>query len=455
MKPLPISELAQIVGGEPIGFKTDVNVTGFALDDREVKPGNLFVAIKGQRVDGHKYARAALDAGAIGTLSIKRVEGPHLKVPNTVEALAALGKHFRHGFRGPVVGITGSAGKTTTKEFLAAALSPLGPVLKSEGNRNTEYTSPLLWTDRDERHCSAVVEMGMRGFGHIAHLASISQPNVGIITNIGYAHLSQVGSQAGIAKAKGELLESLPASGTAVLWQGDGFLETLRGKVKGRVVTFGYTEFADCTITNYRSESWRSCIVEGVLDGKRWEARLPAVGQHIGLNAAAAVLAAWVCGVDPAEAAAQIEHSTLPPMRMEVLEYNGATIVLDAYNASPPGMVAAIETLAEVAKGRKRAVIGEMKELGQYTEDLHRMVGRALVHHGIDDITFYGDATEYVWNECLGEGMAPDRFHIAHSLDDVTSFLRTLEPGDTVLVKGSRALELERALVPLGVAIPH
>ncbi|HEY0867714.1 MAG TPA: UDP-N-acetylmuramoyl-tripeptide--D-alanyl-D-alanine ligase, partial [Fimbriimonas sp.] len=239
MKPLTLADVAAYVDGTLHHAEPEAEVTGFATDSREVDPGDLFLAIRGANVDGHDFARKATNEGAVATLAERDVPGPHILVDDVVQALARLARHYRDSFLGPVVGITGSAGKTTTKEFAAAALSPLGPVLKSEGNRNTEFTSPLVWTELTPDHRAAVIEMGMRGFGQIAHLASFSQPTIGVITNIGYSHGEMVGGREGIAKAKGELLDALPKEGWAVLWQDDPFLESLAMKAP-RLRTFGF-----------------------------------------------------------------------------------------------------------------------------------------------------------------------------------------------------------------------
>jgi UDP-N-acetylmuramoyl-tripeptide--D-alanyl-D-alanine ligase len=450
VKPTPVEDLARLLGGQAVGFAPGATISGFATDNREVKPGDLFLAIKGSRVDGHDFVADAVRAGAAGSLVERPIEGPHILVPNLVDALARMAAHFRSGFPGPVVGVTGSAGKTTTKELIAAALSPLGSVLKTEGNRNTEFTAPLLWADLTPEHRAVVVEMSMRGFGQVAHLASFSKPTIGLITNIGYSHVELVGSREGVAKAKGELLEALPSNGVAILWKDDPFTETLRPMSPCPVRTYGFSDLADCRITHYTPLSWSACAVRGTLDGYVWEAEVPAVGRHIAVNAAGAILAASAAGVAPQEAASALATTVFPPMRMAVEKLNGATILLDTYNASPASMVAAIETLAELpCEGRRMAVIGEMKELGNFSDEGHRIVGRSLASNGIGPVLFYGDATEATSQEAVDAGMKAESISVARSLDDVTEFLRALQPGDVVLVKGSRALELEQALLPL------
>lgn len=444
MKPIDLRDFAQIVGGE-----TDAvgSFSGFALDSGDVRPGDLFLAIRGSRVDGHDYAETAITSGAVAALVERPIQGPFILVPNLVEALARYGRTIRETFNGPVVGITGSAGKTTTKEFVAAALSPLGGVLKTEGNRNTEYTSPLVWADLDDQ-ATAVIEMAMRGFGQIAHLARISRPTIGVITNIGYSHLEQVGTREGIAQAKGEIFSQMSEEGTAVVWAEDEYLGTLTEYAKPRALaTFGFGENAMCRLTGYRAVNWESAIVEGTLSGQTWTAKLPVLGRHIALNAAAAVLIANLCGVEMQNAADQIPSAKLPPLRMEWIERNGVRILMDNYNASPPAMLAAIETLADVpAEGRRLAVLGEMRELGTYTESAHRAAGRAVVSAKLDAVALVGEPTEHLRDEAIANGFDANRLSQASSLADVRHFIDSAQPGDVVLVKGSRALELEKAL---------
>ena len=459
MNPILTDEFAQIVGGKALGFAPGSAIRGFATDNREVKTGDLFLAIKGARVDGHDFASDAVSRGAVGTLAEREVGGPHILVPNLVEALANLGKHFRATFEGPVVGVTGSAGKTTAKEFIAAALSPRGPVLKTEGNRNTEYTSPLIWTEIVAQASSlypsratkaVVVEMAMRGFGQIKHLAEISQPTIGLITNIGYSHMSEVGSRDGIAQAKSELLEALPEDGIAILWQEDPYLHFLKAKSPKRVVTFGYSPDADCRITHYLANAWTSSTIRGSYLGQTFEADLPTVGRHIALGAIAAIAVAGSVGVPPADAAKALLNTQLPPMRMQVLDLNGATVLLDTYNAAPPSMLAAIETFTELpCVGRRLAVIGEMRELGDHADGAHRELGRVLAESGIDEVIFFGGPTALALEEARMRGMV---VHWATSLSDIAEFLSRARTDDAVLVKGSRSLELEKAVEAAGMS---
>jgi UDP-N-acetylmuramoyl-tripeptide--D-alanyl-D-alanine ligase len=448
MNPTLVLELAKMMRGTASHIIQSSLASGWATDSRDVKPGDIFLAIKGARVDGHLHVEEAHDRGAVASIVERTVGTPHILVSNLPVALARMASAFRDRFSGPVIGVTGSAGKTMTKELTAAAVAPLGKVLKTEGNRNTEYTAPLLWSELTDEHKVVVVEMGMRGFGHISHLAKFSRPTIGLVTNIGFSHMELVGDRAGIARAKAEMLRTLPVSGAAVLWHEDEFIGSLKSETKAPVRTFGASAGADCQITQYVASGWTSCSVAGMLEGASWEGRPAAVGRHIALDAAAAILAASCAGVAPTEAAKRLAQATLPPMRMEVREWNGATLLVDVYNASPASMKAAIEVVGEGnVTGRRVAVIGEMRELGDASGEGHRDVARALLTAGIDRVLLYGAGTSETFDELSRANKAGISVSRAENLEDVKAFIsRVVEPGDVCLIKGSRALELEKAV---------
>jgi len=446
-----LSDLGRRFHGKPcFQAVSEPVITGFATDNREVKPGDLFIAIKGERVDGHDFVADAFARGASAALieNDSRLEtGATILVSNVIEALANMARSFRQEFAGPVIGITGSAGKTTTKEFCAAACASLGEVLKTQGNRNSEFTGPLLWPELTVNTKVAITEMGMRGFGQIAHLAAFNLPNIAVITNIGYSHLEMVGSREGIARAKGELIEALPEDGTAILYSEDEYLGNLIALAGDRRIRlFGQGGNADCQVTEYEALSWTSARIGGVLDGAKWEAVMPTVGRHLANNAAAAILAATEAGVSLMDACKGLANAVLPPLRMEIKDFQGATLVMDNYNSNPPAVLGALQTLEEVpCSGHRVAVIGTMRELGEESEESHRAIGRRLSKAKINRIIVYGDETELIQDEFLRRGGVADRLVKVESLDAIREELSGFGEGDTILVKGSRALELERA----------
>jgi UDP-N-acetylmuramoyl-tripeptide--D-alanyl-D-alanine ligase len=443
-----VRDFALRCGGEWIG-EGDPEIFGFATDSREVQPGYMFIAIKGDRVDGHDYVNVANDREACACLVMRDCGVPQILVEDIEIALARFGSSLRDEFAGPVVGITGSNGKTTTKEFIAAALSPLGAVLKNIGNKNTQYTSPLLWAGLTPETRSVVVEMGMRGFGQIAHLAAIAKPTIGVVTVIGTAHIEKVGSREGIFRAKGELLTALPSDGVAVIWREDDFYSELKAISACRVVCFGHGMDADCRVVGYRSDDWGRCTVRLGYKGAEAEVELPTFGRHQALNAACAVLVACEAGVEFSEAVAALAGADLPGMRLEIVERDGVTVLVDTYNASPDSTVAALDALAQgPARGRRVAILGEMKELGDFTERGHRLVGQALARGNVDRALLTGGPTRFIYDEARSAGMRENQMVSCDELElgVVRVFLDECVAGDTVLIKGSRALALESVL---------
>ncbi len=440
-----LADLARRFGGQLAG--DDMPVAGFATDNREVRPGDLFIAIKGERVDGHSFVPSALASGAVAVLCERPIHGRYILVDDVIQALARMARSFRDEFKGPVIGITGSAGKTTTKEFTASACGALGSVLKTQGNRNSEFTGPLLWPELTAETKVVVTEMGMRGFGQIEHLSSFNAPTIGVVTNIGYSHMELVGSREGIAKAKGEMLAALPADGVAVLFSEDEYLGNLIAIAGDRKIrTFGFGGNADCQVTEYEALSWTSSSVGGVFDGRKWSLTMPTVGRHLASNVAAALVAATEAGVDLESACRGIETAVLPPLRMEIRDFQGATLVMDNYNSNPPAVLAGLQALEEVpCEGRRVAVLGTMRELGDESEEGHRSIGRRLSKSKIDQIFVFGDETEFIEDEYLRRGGDSGRFERLTSLDELRSKLAWTKQGDTILVKGSRALEMEKA----------
>jgi UDP-N-acetylmuramoyl-tripeptide--D-alanyl-D-alanine ligase len=450
MNPVRLNEFAQWVRGTAFG---EGEITGFAIDSREVQPGDLFVAIRGDRVDGHNFVEKALELGAIGSLVEQPVKGPYVLVPNVVEALADMARHYRDRFSGNVVGVTGSVGKTTTKEILAAALAHLGPVQKTEGNRNTEFTGPLLWPEIREETRSVVVEMGMRGPRQIAQLANFHKPTAGIITGIGTSHANMVKGREGIAWAKRELLEALPAGSPAVVCESD-FPEIL--KVPGLdVLTYGYSgsglaaEVIEVGTGLKPSARLRigGEVVEGIL---------PSPGEHIALNACGVLLMVQLLGGNLQDAFEAIGNCEIPGNRMAVREALGQTWILDMYNAAPDSMQANLKVARELANERPLVlVLGEMRELGDYAKSSHEKIGAmvadlhpelVLVYDGPDN----SGAKVWLGEAALRSGLEAKRLIYPSSFAEGKEILSRLEGSKVVFVKGSRAVELENVL-PEGV----
>lgn len=420
-----------------------VTFTGISTDTRTIKPGDLFVALASPNMDGHQFVAQALAAGATGQVvsqPIKAPDGvPVIHVLDTQVAYGQIACFWRDQFDIPVIGVTGSVGKTTTKEMLAAALSPLGPVLKTEASQNNETGVPKALLQLNKTHKAAVVEMGMRGPGQIAYLCGIARPTIGVITLIGENHIELLGSRDAIADAKGELLEALPADGLAVLNADDPFLPRLRAKTTARVLTYGLGEAAD----------YRAARIERSDVGWRFQVQgtpveIASPSRHDIGNALAAVAVAGVLGLSRADAAQALRAYAPPPMRMQVVETpEGITVLNDAYNAAPVSVKSALQTLSSHEKAKKIAFLGDMKELGEIGPDAHRALGKTINDlGGLDAVYAVGElaaqipgATQYFTDSAQAAQFARETL--------------ALSPGDVILVKGSRAMAMERVVEAL------
>jgi len=421
-------------GGESVVF------SGISTDTRSLQPGDLFVALMGPQTDGHQHIAAALRAGAAGLIVSQPVVAspsiPVLRVPDTQVAYGLLARFWRDRFDIPVIGVTGSVGKTTVKEMLAAALSPLGSILKTAASQNNETGVPKALLQLTPEHKAAVVEMGMRGPGQIAYLCGIARPTIGVVTVIADNHLELLGSLDAIADAKGELLESLPEGGLAVLNAVDPYLPRLQAKTAARVITYGNAENVTQTETG-----WKFTVGGAPVE-------IASVSRHDISNALAALTVANALGVPLDAAAAALGAYAPPPMRMQIVKTGwGGTILNDAYNAAPASVASALQTLAAYEGGRKIAFLGDMRELGARAEDAHRELGPAIdALGGLDALYTVGDLAALIPNATQRFGDSGDAAEFARGTLDLTA-------GDVILVKGSRAMAMEE--VAAALAEPH
>ncbi|MBM7804789.1 UDP-N-acetylmuramoyl-tripeptide--D-alanyl-D-alanine ligase [Geodermatophilus bullaregiensis] len=451
---LTLAEVAEAVGAA-LPHAAEGTVTGVTLDSRGVSAGDLFIAVAGERVDGHDYLDAAAAAGAVAALT-SRPGGPlpALVVEDTVAALGRLAAlvHGRLTGGGLVtLGITGSSGKTSTKDLLGQVLATTGPTVSPPGSYNNDIGLPLtvLSADADTRYL--VLEMGARGIGHIARLCAVARPDVGVVLNVGSAHLGEFGSADVIAQAKGELVEALPEPGTAVLNADDPRVAGMAPRTRARVVTTGRSAGADVRATavtlDDAARARFTLVARGPAGVEEHPVALQVVGEHQVANALSAAGAALAAGLTPAAVAAAL--SAAQPRsrwRMEVTRRaDGVTVVNDAYNANPESMRAALAALAGLAGTRRVAVLGGMAELGPDAVPEHERLGRDAVAAGVDLVVAVGpDAVGIATGATAagareGEGVVsvPDRVAARELLSEV------LVPGDVVLVKASRSHGLE------------
>ncbi len=429
---------------------------GAVLDSRQATAGRLFLALMGERADGRDYVAAALAAGACALTDPRGAAevDPLMRAPAPASgvvllsdrppaAFARLAAHWRARWPGPLVGVTGTNGKTTTKDLTAACLSGLGPVLATSRNLNNELGVPQTLLDLQPHHRAAVIEMGASAVGDIAMLAALVRPRVGVITNAAPAHLERFGSLAGIIQGKGELLDALPSDGAAILNHDSAGFEAWRTRARCRVVSFG-------TTSGDHHWAWRPGDGDPAgwldLDGTAWPVPLP--GRHNAANLAAAVLAARALGLADDEIRRGLSTFRPSPHRGAVLRLGGRTILDDCYNANPVSLATAAEALLALVGGRPWAVVGGMGELGPDSEALHEAAGRRLAELGIARLVAVGEKARPLARGFDAAGgmveYCATHAEAAHLLAE-----RTVA-GDRILVKGSRATTMERVLEELG-----
>lgn len=448
MEIITLDDITRAIGGVLSGERTRL-VKGISIDSRTIEPGNLFFALPGEHTDGHRYVRMSAEQGAAGAVVSQPVDAPEgfplIYVADTVWALGCFGRWYRSLFHIPVVGITGSAGKTTTKEMTAAALSARHNVLKSPQNLNTEIGLPLAIAQMEKHHTVAVLEMAMRGRGQIDWLATIARPTIGVITNIGWAHLGLLGSRDNIALAKCELLHRLPEDGVAVLNADDDYFEFCRRQTSCRVISFGRQRAAMVRAAKVRlhKDGKVRCVVR--YRREVVSLQVPVPGLHHLSNALAALAVAVALEVPLAEAAESLQQMQAADKRMQIHHTpKQITVLDDTYNANPASVHAALHTLKRMANGCRRVVVlGDMLELGDESPQLHREVGREAARIGTDILVAVGDMAEEVVQGAKSTGHVPVCLTFADSRTAAENVPRYLQPGDVVLVKGSRALQME------------
>lgn len=438
-------EVASAVGGT-ISF--DKEVTSVCTDTRKIEKGCIFIAIKGASFDGHSFVRQAIEAGAVAAITEFQVSNmPCIVVENSRKALLDLAKFYRMKFSPILVGVTGSVGKTTTKEMISLALSAKYKTLKNEGNLNNEIGVPMTLFGLDETYEAAVIEMGMNHFGEINRLSSVSKPTVSIITNIGFSHIENLGSQQGILKAKLEILNGMDTDSPLILNADDELLSTVA--LERKIITYGIeNESADIHITNVNDDIITTFDVN--YQGEVYPVKLHCYGVHNVYNAAAAFAVGVTCGIEPEKIADKLSEYETAGMRQSVRQINGQTVIVDCYNASPTSMKAAINVLSQMKprrNGRRIAVLADMLELGEMSKKLHEGVGEYVAKSNVDKLICYGKDAKYIASKAdemgLHSGCTSDKLMLIEYLQ------KMLKEDDVVLFKGSRGMRLEEIIEEL------
>jgi len=445
---LALARIGEFISAEG-DFLHEEIAQGYSIDSRTIRAGELFFAVKGERFDGHDYVSAALERGAVA--AVVRQDQWHryswtertLQVDDTLVALQTLATAIRKLWGKPVVGITGSMGKTTTKDAIAHVLASRWRVLKSEGNFNNHFGLPLMLLKLEPEHDVAVIEMGMSHAGEIRALAKIAQPEIGVVTNVAPVHLEFFDSIAGIARAKYELIESLPANGTAVLNADDEYVSQFGRDFKGKVICYGMHAMADVRAENVQERGAEGSEFDVVAAGVRAVARLPLVGAHNVSNALAAVAVGLAQGMKLTEAVAALATLAPADKRGQVLQLGNITVINDCYNSNPKALDAMVEALATIAAKRRIVVAGEMLELGPMGEDLHRRSGQQIANHHIDVLLGVRGQTRAMVDAASHAGM---RAEFVATPEEAGEWLaREARDGDVILLKASRGVKLEKA----------
>ncbi|MCU1298865.1 MAG: UDP-N-acetylmuramoyl-tripeptide--D-alanyl-D-alanine ligase, partial [Acidobacteriaceae bacterium] len=446
---LSLSRIAEFISGSG-DFEQASIAQGYSIDSRTVQPGQLFFAVKGEKMDGHDFVEQALGKGTSAAIIRKDQRSRYSKelrlisVDDTLVALQTLAAAVRSMWGKPLVGVTGSTGKTTTKEAIAHLLATKFRVLKSEGNFNNHFGLPLMLLKIEPEHDIAVIEMGMSHAGEIAELARIAQPEIGVVTNVAPVHLEYFKSIADIARAKYELVQSLPASGTAVLNADDEYCSQFGRDFHGKVVTYGFSPSADVRAENLQSQGALGSTFDMVIGNCREKATLPLLGAHNVFNALAAVAVAVERGLTPPEAVAALTTLSPADKRGQVVKLGNITVVNDCYNSNPKALDAMVDALATTPAARRIVVAGEMLELGPSAEEMHRNSGCHIAQKKIDMLLGVRGLAELMVEAAKKQGI---RAEFVATPEEAGDWLANeTREGDVVLLKASRGVKLERAL---------
>jgi UDP-N-acetylmuramoyl-tripeptide--D-alanyl-D-alanine ligase len=445
---LKISKIAEFISAT--NTPSDDIASAYSIDSRTIQAGELFFAVKGERLDGHDYVDSALQKGAVAAVvnrdQLHRYADASrlLPVEDTLLALQTLATAVRRLWGKPLIGVTGSAGKTTTKEAIAHVLATRFQVLKSEGNFNNHFGLPLMLLKLEAEHDLAVIEMGMSHAGEIRALAKIAQPEIGVVTNVAPVHLEFFDSLAGIARAKYELIESLPPSGTAVLNADDKYVSQFGRGFKGNVITYGTSPTADVRAEHVQSQGAEGSEFDVASPCGHEHARLPLVGEHNVLNALAAVSVACSRGMSFADAVAALDTLKPADKRGQVLQLGNITVVNDCYNSNPKALNAMVDALAVMKAKRRIVVAGEMLELGPLGEQMHSDAGKHAAEKKIDMLIGVRGLAQAAVQGARQAGMAAEFLGTTEEAGEWLA--RETRDGDVVLLKGSRGVKLEKAL---------
>ena len=452
MKPITLHEVAKACCGTLHG-DPELKITSIVTDSRKAGEGSLFAAIKGARVDGHRFIPAVAEQGAVCVLCEEKpdVDINYIRVDSTLVALKGIAEYYRSLFTIPFIGITGSVGKTSTKEFISAVLAQKYNVHKTGGNFNNELGVPITLFGLEEEHEVAVIEMGISGFGEMTRLSKMVKPDISVITNIGYCHLENLGDRDGVLRAKTEMFEYLKKDGVIILCHDDDKLRTVTDYHGIRPIFYGTGN------DEYRAENITEKGLDGIgctlihharmddsVEDVRIDVTIPTMGRHNVLNALCAMAVGTQLGLSADEIKRGLESFENVGSRNHIIKTDTLTIIDDCYNANPTSTKAGLDTLSKLS-GRRIAILGDMKELGKDELALHREVGAYAKEVGIDMLVAVGPLSE-----ATAEGYGEGAYYAATVERCIDRIKRYLRPGDTILVKASHSMQFERIVEALG-----
>ena len=449
--------IAEVTGGEYIGgdLAGGVRVTGAVSDNRDVKPGDLFVCIKGEHADGHDFAASAFAAGAACCLAERAINGatgPYVRVASTLEAIKTVGRYYRRLFDIPFIGVTGSVGKTTAKEMIAAVLSEKLNTHKTLKNHNNELGIPLTLLSLDDRHEAAVIEMGISDFGEMSRISDIVRPDICVMTNIGYAHLLELEDLNGVLRAKSEIFSFMKPDGVAIMNGDDDLLRDYDPGIKK--ITYGLGEHNDIRAENVVAEGTDSVSLSIVSDSGRFPARIPAFGAQLALSALAATAVGRQFGMTDEEISRGLLSYKPVEGRANIIQTGAITIIDDCYNANPTSVTSALFTLSalQIRRGaqpfRRVAILGEMIGLGDKSDQMHRDVGAFAARCGLDSLICCGDQAAHIYEGYITAGGNEPWFFLLKT-ELIQALPELIKKGDAVLIKASRDVKFKEILPAL------
>ncbi len=453
-KMMKFNEIYSLLCGESNTILNNISINGVCTDSRKIKNGDLFIALKGENFDGHDFVKNAIEKGAVCAVinkinknKFKNSKIPFIAVGNTLKALGTIAKYNRDKHDLPVIAVTGSNGKTTTKDMIASILSQKFNIIKTEANFNNEIGLPLTLLRINQNNEAAVVELAMRGLGQIRELSKIASPDLAVITNIGAVHYEVLGSMENIADAKGELLDELKSDGAAIINGDDLWCKKISQKFSGDKIFYGLNKENEIRAENIKHRNFKT-YYDLCYKNNKHKICLPLPGIHNVMNSLAAVGIGIKMNLNFKDIINGLQSVKITSMRLEVIKGPAnSTIINDSYNANPISTIASLNILLNTDKGRKIAILGDMLELGELSEKGHREVGKKVAENKIDYLITVGNLSKEIGSGALNNGMNLNKIiHTESAAFAADILFDLLEEKDTVLIKGSRAIGLEKII---------